>query len=58
MWMPQPPVQQRSAGTGTTVWRAIVLLLLLANLGLTFYVFRVAKGLVDFGTSVSSVFGG
>jgi hypothetical protein len=60
---PPPPVmwsapQQRAAGAGTTALVVLVLVLTLVNLGLTYYVFRVAYELAQFGDSVTGVFGG
>lgn len=56
-WQPAPPPQE-SYGVGTTVMVAVVLFATLINLGLTVYVFIVARGLVEAGEQIQSYFGG
>jgi hypothetical protein len=55
-WAAAPPPQKASAGV--IVLLVINLIALLVNLGLTFYVFQVAQGIVGVAEQWGSIFGG
>ncbi len=46
MWLPQPPTHRLSNGAVAVL--GLLVLLTLVNLGMTFYVFQVVRGMVAF----------
>ena len=62
-WMAHPPAwpapeSRPQTPTGTLVLLLLMLFLLLVNVGLTVYVFFVARGLANAMQQISSMFGG
>jgi hypothetical protein len=55
---PPPPPPPQGQSTATTVMLVLIFIMLLANLFLTLYVFRVVHSVVEFGNSLENLFGG